>query len=142
MTRPWNSSISTPLFWAALPPNRADAEWRSLRRWVEEFAARFSIDSRTIPPCWYRHNAMVEALSALRDHETASYEHAAGKDAGVAFIRATTDIAHFLRDHAARTGCNASGHRPDMTSRTATDEEDWQSFVDDDINTRSSIDVE
>lgn len=133
MPAPRTSPASArPLFWPAITRTDAKREWDELRIWVEDYINRFAIDSRTIPSCWYRHNPMVEALAALRDHEQASYEYPTSKTAGVDFIHAASYIATVLREHAARTGCGASGHRADPAWRPASDPNDWQRFLDTD----------
>jgi hypothetical protein len=129
-----------PSHWPSLPFEAAGDAWKQLRTWVEEYIERFAIDSRTIPPCWYRHNAMVEALSALRDHERHSYEFASNQTAGVDFIRACGEIGLFLKEQASRTGCTSGAHRPDPTGRTQTDDADWSDFVGRDITRREIAD--
>jgi len=134
---PTSRTLAAPRFWPAVTVEDARDEWEALRRWVDGYVERFAIDSRTIPSCWYRHNAMVEALAALRDHEQASYEYALTKDAAVDFIRATADIGHFLRDQASRCGCTAAEHRADTTGRARhTDDTDWLAFVGLDVERR------
>lgn len=86
-----------------------------LSEWVEALVARHSIDIRTIPPCWAEHPAIVEALSALRDHERGSFAVNAPPAAAVDWLRALHDVLILVRDHAALTGCTASEHRPPPT---------------------------
>ena len=89
-----------------------------LTEWVEALVARHSIDIRTIPPCWARHPAIVEALSALRDHERGSFAANAPPGAAVDWLRALHDVLGLVRDHAALTGCTASEHRAPPTRTT------------------------
>jgi hypothetical protein len=53
----------------AAPGRRPPGPWADLRDWVDHLVDRFGLETRVIPPCWYRHNTVVEALSALRDHQ-------------------------------------------------------------------------
>jgi len=62
-----------PVHWPSLTQTERLQAFADLREWVEQLVDRFSIEIRVIPPCWYRHNGMVEALSALRDHERMSF---------------------------------------------------------------------
>lgn len=106
---------------------------------MEQFVDRFAVDTRTIPPCWYRHNAMVEALAALRDHERGSYGDSTAKTTGVDWLRAVRDIESFLRESASRTGCTAAEHRPDARARWSVDESEWAEFIGHDEAQRSAI---
>ncbi len=95
----------------SLNPNQRDALLADLREWVTELIDRFAIDVRVIPPCWERHNGMVEALAALRDHERASYAVTAAPTEAVDWFRAYREIETRLRDLAALTQCSAREHR-------------------------------
>ena len=89
-----------------------------LRLWVEGLTSRFALDVRTIPPCWERHNAMVETLAALRDAERGCFVDRPPPSAGLEWIRAVRDSAGYLRDHAAMTRCTAHEHRDPMSPLT------------------------
>ena len=82
-----------------------------LGTWVDQLMLRFSIEPRVIPPCWRKHNGMVEALFALRDHERASYAASASPTAGVDWLRALHDVTHFIADLNAVTMCSGREHR-------------------------------
>jgi hypothetical protein len=101
-----------------LPSRTAQERERALtqlREWVAELVARFGIEPRVIPPCWERHNAMVEALLALRDHERASYAESAPPTAAVDWFRAFREIEARLIQLAAQTQCTIHEHRPNPT---------------------------
>ena len=57
-----------------------------LTPWVEQLVTRFDLDIRVVPPYWARHNGMVEALSALRDHERACYSETAAPTAALGLV--------------------------------------------------------
>jgi hypothetical protein len=136
---PTSGSVAAPIHWPSLLPTESLGEWEDLRAWVERFVDRFAIDTRTIPPCWYRHNAMVETLAALRDHERGSYGDSTSKTTAVDWLRAVRDVEVFLRESASRTGCTAAEHRPDARARWSVDEGEWAAFIAHDQTQRSAI---
>ncbi|EBM0725609.1 hypothetical protein XE97_24930 [Salmonella enterica subsp. enterica serovar Senftenberg] len=79
--------------------------------WVDQLITRFSIDPRVIPPCWRKHNGIVESLFALRDHEGASYAPSASPAAAVDWLRALHDVTSFLTQLSAMTMCSVGEHR-------------------------------
>jgi hypothetical protein len=131
--------MPAPIHWPSLLATESRAQWEDLRAWVEQFVDRFTIDTRTIPPCWYRHNAMVETLAALRDHERGSYGESTSKTAAVEWLRAVRDIESLLRELASRTGCTAAEHRPGARARWPVDEGDWAAYIADDEAQRTAI---
>jgi len=88
-----------------------DALLTDLRIWVDGLTARFALDARTVPPCWERHNAMVETLAALRDAERGYFVDRPPATAGMEWIRAVRESTVYLRDHVAITQCSAHEHR-------------------------------
>jgi hypothetical protein len=69
-----------------------------LRVWVERLVDRFAIDIRAVPPCWEQHNGIVEALSALRDHERGSYAADADPRSAVDWLRALREVRGLLAE--------------------------------------------
>lgn len=100
-----------PVHVPSLSEGEYEALLTDLRIWVDGLIARFALDVRTIPPCWERHNAMVETLAALRDAERGCFVDRPPATAGVEWIRALRDSAIALRDHTAITQCSAHEHR-------------------------------
>lgn len=100
-----------PLHVPSLTTTEREALMPDLRVWVERLADRFALDTRTIPPCWERHNGLVEALSALRDHERASYAGDADPRSATDWMRALRDTRYLLVDLAAITQCSGQEHR-------------------------------
>lgn len=109
--------VGGPLHVPSLTADEREALLNDLEPWVEHLARRFNIDHRTIPPCWVRHNGMLESLVALRDHERASFSDGASPAAAVDWLRALRDVTALLRDMAALTMCTAHEHRTDVTGR-------------------------
>jgi len=48
-----------PSHWASLLPEEAGQAWSDLREWVERLVDRFGLETRVVPPCWFRHNTLV-----------------------------------------------------------------------------------
>lgn len=82
-----------------------------LRPWVAQLVTRFHLDARVIPPCWERHNGMLEALSALRDLERDCYHDKAPPSAAVDWFRGLREIEARLIELASLTNCTAREHR-------------------------------
>ena len=94
----------------SLSASEYEALLTDLRIWVDGLIARFALDVRTIPPCWERHNAMVEIMAALRDAERGCFVDGPPPTAGLDWIRAVRDGVTYLRDQAAMTRCTAHEH--------------------------------
>lgn len=50
--------------WRDARPGSVEALWAELTAWVDWLLARYGLEE-TIPPCWIRHGALVEELTAL-----------------------------------------------------------------------------
>lgn len=100
--------------WPALTVEAAEAELHTLANWVEWLVGRYSLDHRTVPPCWHEHGALVEELSALHSLWQACY----GPDASPAdptnFQQHLSLALMRLRDWAARRDCKPGNHRDDQ----------------------------
>jgi hypothetical protein len=118
--------------WQATSPARAADQWQSLRVWVVWFRTTFGLDHRVVPPCWYRHSALVEVLSALRDHWLSAYDPLNSPTAASEWHRVFAQLEPRLREWAARTGCTAGEHRPDVTPTVPDDRDRWERHVRDD----------
>jgi hypothetical protein len=119
-----------------LLPADAHQAWADLRVWVECLIDRFALETRVVPPCWYRHNALVEALSALRDHERMSFAPNAFPTGAVDWLRALREVERVLTEACARTQCSVNEHRPDPPRTWRTDQTQWQTFVEADVHDR------
>lgn len=89
--------------------------------WVGWMVEHYGLE-RLVPPCWWRHPAMVEELNALELAWSAAY--GADEPDKEAPLRWHEDFQK-TRDRIAewdRQGCAASGHR-DRTQRAATRED-------------------
>ena len=125
-----------PTHWPSLLPDETGPAWADLRDWVEHLVDRFGLETRAVPPCWYQHNTVVEALSALRDHERISFAPSASPTAAIDWFRALREIEHRLSEAGARTQCSVNEHRPDPPRTWQTDQPQWRTFIEDNIRDR------
>lgn len=121
--------LGRPTYWPMVLREDAGYAWAVLRVWVEDLVDRFGLDSRTVPPCWFRHNGHVEALAALFDYERMSFYPTASLAGPVDFFRALREIEYRLVEWSARTQCSVNEHRPDPVRAWSTDETEWEYFV-------------
>lgn len=111
--------------WRTITDEDAAGEWMLLRAWVEWFTTRYNIPLSTIPNCWWRHDGLVEELSALHTAWVASFDES---DAGLGPIgwHERLAIARGRWREVYTGGCSQT-HRDD-TVRTWTDvidETEW-----------------
>jgi hypothetical protein len=116
LSAPPSSHLDTPrvVCWPRLNVDDAEAELHQLGEWIGWLVARYSLDHRTIPPCWQHHGAIIEELSALRSLWHACY----GPDASPAdptnFHQRLGLAMQRLRDWTARRDCKPGQHREDQ----------------------------
>ena len=117
--------------WRDVPPELAAVEWETLRQWVEWVTTRFDIPLTTIPPCWWKHPALVEELSALHVAWRTAYDK---QDTGLG------PVMWLERWHAAKArlreaypGSCTAGHK-DPKRRSwdgVTDQGEWETWAKD-----------
>jgi hypothetical protein len=128
--------LQGPTHWASLLPDEARQSWAELRAWVEDLVDRFALETRVVPPCWYRHNTLVESLSALRDHERICFAPNASPSGAIDWFRAVGEVEQRMIQACARTQCSINQHRPDPARPWSTDPACWQAFVEADAADR------
>jgi hypothetical protein len=125
-----------PTHWPSLLPDEARPAWAELRDWVEDLVDRFALETRVVPPCWYRHNTLVESLSALRDHERICFAPSASPAGAVDWFLALREVEQRMIHACARTQCSVNEHRPDSARPWSTGQGPWQAFVEADAADR------
>jgi hypothetical protein len=60
--------------WRTLADEDAAEAWAALRAWVEWFTTRYNVPVSTVPVCWWRHDVLVEELSALQTAHVAAFD--------------------------------------------------------------------
>lgn len=127
-----------PLEWRALSSHEAATAWGELREWVGWLRTEFGFDHRVVPPCWYRHRALVSVLSALHDHWLAGYDPMGSLLGPGEWHRGLIQLEMRLREWASRTGCSVGEHRADVAIAYPPDDDAWQANVADDVAARRS----
>jgi len=126
-----------PVMWDALSGEEAAEQWRAMRAWVLWFRTRFAFDHRVVPLCWYRHDALIELLSALRDHWRVAYDPINSPTGASEWHRALAQLEPRLREWAARTGCTPTEHRPDARQAYSDDDAAWADHLREDLARRA-----
>lgn len=121
--------LATPIDWRAVPAGEAEYRWRELRDWVEWLKERYALDHRVVPPCWYLHGALVDLLSALRDHHREHFDRYASPSGAAEWQVVFRNLEPRLREWAARTGCSREDHRPDLVIGWPDDQGRWRTHV-------------
>jgi hypothetical protein len=127
-----------PIYWPTREPEQAEFDWPSLREWVERLRARFPHMTARIPDCWYRHNDLVEALLALRDHERVSYASTAPASAAVEWHRAFRDMEARWDGWIRRFTCTVPGKgHPTLDLDPSRHDDEFDEFVKTDLTRRA-----
>lgn len=108
-----------PVHWPSLPAEDIADQARGLYAWTVRLQHRFPEMVR-LPACWYRHNSLVELLSALRDHERACYADTAAPTSAVAWMTAFRDLETRLRVWVAELRCGGDPRYHDPTVHAVT----------------------
>lgn len=67
-------SVTDVIRWADLTPDETAETFTRLRTFVHWLVRRYDLKRTTVPPCWFRHGALVEELTALMVAWEASFE--------------------------------------------------------------------
>lgn len=124
-----------PTSWPGLTDEEAPKEWERLRCWVEALRDRFPNIVR-LPECWWRHNDLVEALSALRDFEHGCFAPTAQPTAPVEWHRALRDMEARMDVWIRRFTCTVSDRGHDRPAPNDVPPPGWNAFVTADVQRR------
>ena len=103
-----------PVCWPTLTDLEVEDALDELGDWVDWATDRYNLDHRTVPPCWDKHGALIEELSALRTAWVAAFAITGRPEAPLEWHAAFAAARQRLTDWSSRTGCRPSGeHRPD-----------------------------
>lgn len=92
--------IPSRFCWAYLSRGEADELWVELVEWVDWLRHRYQLEDKKIPPCWFRHGAWIEELTALMEAWLAAHQRTPIEDqAPIAYAAAqpTSAAAYWHR---------------------------------------------
>ena len=127
------------VLWPILTTDEATEEWPKLLAWVELLRVRFP-NALRLPDCWWQHNDLVEALSALRDCERACYAPDAPSTGPVDWHRAFRDMEARMEVWIRRFTCTVPGRGHPPAEPNSQHPAGWQQHVDADLATRHTPD--
>jgi hypothetical protein len=104
---------NVPVCWPALEGGELQEHLAELTEWITWVVWRYSLDHRSVPPCWPEHGALVEELSALQTAWSAAFAVTSGAEQPLRWHAEFAAARQRLGDWVARSGCRPGEHRPD-----------------------------
>ncbi len=132
---------ASPVDWCRVGSGVAGQRWSELREWVVWFRREFGFDHRVVPPCWYRHLALVSVLSAVRDAWLGAYDPLNSPAGPADWHQRLLVLEPRLREWASRTGCTLGAHRPDVVTAYPDGEQAWKTHVATDVAARRAREI-
>lgn len=101
-----------PINWWRLDPQERTETLAVLFDWVPELVRRYGLTDSTVPPCWYRHEAMVQELLALFQYRNQlQYLEVGPPNAPIDFHYQFQLALGRLRSWNQSAGCNTAEHQ-------------------------------
>lgn len=98
--------------WRGASPEAADSLWAELTPWVGWLVDRYGL-GELVPPCWYRHGAIVEELTALYAAWNAAYVEPDARGFDPLYWHDGLDRMLARLREWDRQGCRDGAHRDD-----------------------------
>jgi hypothetical protein len=132
--------VAAPVLWPALTAAEAVQEWDALRVWVDALKARYPNTVR-MPSCWFQHNDLVEALSALRDLERICFAGNAPASGPIEWQRALRDTEVRIDLLGRRFTCSVADRDHASAALTPAVPAGWSEFVAADVERRRATET-
>lgn len=100
-----------PFVWSAHDAAEQAHQLDLLAGWVTWLVRRYSLDQRTVPPCWREHGEFIEELAALQLAWQAAFARLAHGDAPLQWHEHFSLARVRFADAVARSGCRPREHR-------------------------------
>lgn len=136
MSGVFGEPVPTPVVWAELSTGQAFDTWLDLGRWVTRLVQRFRLRPREVPPCWFRHAAAVEELTALWGSYLVAYGQEQPATAASDWLGLLADARERLAEWMSRCGCTATEHRDDPETMWPDTDAEFRQFVGADSSSR------
>lgn len=130
----WRLAEMGPLSWRTCPPEERGERLRQLEAWVDWLIERYAIGVETIPPCWWKHGALFEELTALWGAYLESVDPNNTRSAPAVWHQTLDLTLARLRAWASRRNCKPTveGHVEDRHDQREKDIAGWEHFTSDD----------
>lgn len=137
--RPAVPAAIAPINWWRLDPEERTETLTTLAVFVPELVRRYALSDQILPPCWYRHEPLVQELLALYQYRNQNqFLPTAPPVAPKEFHFELQQVIARLRSWVAQTGCNIAEHNEDRVQSWALPGGSagalWQTEVEDFIN--------
>jgi hypothetical protein len=121
--------LPRPMDWSDLSAAERRDELHRLWPWVLELVRVWPLSRDVVPPCWFRHEALIRILSAARDAYLAAYHPTQHASAAADWMQVWDATEDRLRRWVSRTGCRSAEHHPDRIQRWVADEDEAASVL-------------
>jgi len=116
--------LPRPVDWSELSAVERRAELHRLWPWVVELVRLWPVSRDVVPPCWFRHEALIRILSAARDAYLAAYHPTQHSSAPADWMQVWDSTEDRLRRWVSRSGCKSAEHHPDRIQRWVADDDE------------------
>jgi hypothetical protein len=138
MSGVFSEPVPVPVVWEDLSAGEAFDTWTDLGGWVTWLVRRFRLRPREVPPCWFRHAAVVEELTALWGSWRVAYGEDQPATSAAEWLHMFFDARLRLAEWMARAGCTATEHRDDPDVAWADDDPELGRHIGADCAARSA----
>ncbi len=103
--------MEAPINWWRLDSEERAETLGVLLEWVPELVRRYGLTDQVVPPCWYRHEALIQELLALFQYRNQQqFLPVAPPGAPLDFHYQLQLLMQRLRGWVTMSGCNAGEH--------------------------------
>lgn len=138
MSGVFGEPVPAPVVWQDLSTGEAFDTWSDLGHWVTWLVRRFRLRPREVPPCWFRHGAAIEELTAMWGGYRVAYGQEQPATAAADWLRILADTRAHLADWMSRCGCTATEHRDDPEVTWVDSDPAFGRFVGADCSSRNA----
>lgn len=108
---PEPAKLATPVNWWKLDVEERAETLEVLQKWVPQLVRSYGLKDSVVPPCWWKHEALVQELLALFQYRNQQQVLPVSPPSAMLDFHYQFDIARRrLAEWTGMTGCNSAEH--------------------------------
>lgn len=112
--------------WRVADQRQAAAQMEPLREFVDWLIATYNVQPSVIPPCWWKHPALIQELYALHAFHAMAFDSQDPGQGPIGFQERWFMARSRLSEYTNDTGCTGSAHaRPVEPPRPTRIDDEW-----------------